>query len=203
MRPFWSSGTYGPGRNVLRRLRMRPHDFLSAIAQPALSQRRLLLLIVGGALFLWGQFEEPVFALLTSGWHMVFSWVGQPAWGAARHAAVPGLTTHGLPVAMSYRVLSCSLSVLLLHLLLRGHRIRWIAGFYSVALVASMLLLLLGREANLPFATQQGHGLLDLICSPVAVLLTYVCLALRPPMPLQTDRPTQEASPTRVASAAS
>jgi len=181
---------------------MRPRDFLCAVAQPSPSQRRLLLLAVGGALFLWGQFEEPVFALLTGGWQVVFSLVGHPEWGEARHAAMPGLTTHGLPVAMSYRLLYCTLSVLLLHLLLRGHRTRWIAGLYSGALVAALLLLLFGRLATMPFATQQGHYLLDLVCSLEAVVLTYVAMTLRPPTPMQADGPTQAVSPTRLASAA-
>jgi len=49
-----------------------------------------------------GLFEEEIFAALGQFWH--------PG-SAAASAAVPGFTTHGLPVAMSYRLLYAVLNV--------------------------------------------------------------------------------------------
>ncbi|MBO3273339.1 XrtX-associated membrane protein [Hymenobacter defluvii] len=165
------------------------------------SQRRVLLLAVGLALFLFGQFEERVFTWLTSGWQVLFSLVGHPEWGVTSHAVVSNISTHGLPVASSYRLLYCSLSVLLLHLLLRGRHTRWIAGGYGATLTVGLVLLLLGHLVNMPFASRQGHFLIDLACSLEAVLLTYVAMTLRPPQstPTQMDYTTQDVSvsPTR------
>jgi hypothetical protein len=44
------------------------------------------------------------------------------------NAALNGLSTHGLPVGITYRLLYCGMSLLVLHVLLRGRHTRWAVG---------------------------------------------------------------------------
>jgi len=132
--------------------------------------RRALLLGLGLLLFALGQFQDAVFAGLTYAWHFLPNGTG-PADGSQTQP--PGLSTHGLPIGISYRLLCCGLSTLILHVLLRGRATRLVAAGYTLALLASLLLLLLGQRMSLPLASEQGHRLLDLICSPLPMLLAY------------------------------
>lgn len=131
--------------------------------------RRLLVATLIILLASVGMFEEAVFAALGQWWH--------PGTAAAA-AAVSGLTTHGLPVAISYRLLYAALNVALLHVLLHG-RCTAAAGLaYAAGYAVSVGLLLLGRQAGLPAAATTAHRLLDLLSSPLPVLLAYP-LAMR------------------------
>ena len=130
--------------------------------------RRLLVATLIILLASLGMFEEAVFAALGQWWHP----------GTAAAAAAPGLTTHGLPVAISYRLLYAALNLALLHVLLHG-RCTAAAGLaYVAGYAVSVGLLLLGRQAGLPAAATTAHRLLDLLSSPLPVLLAYP-LAMR------------------------
>lgn len=124
------------------------------------------MLVVGLVVVLagLGLFEEAVFAALGQLWY--------PG-SAAGPAAVPGLTTHGLPVASSYRLLYAGLNVALLHVLLRGRYTRAAGLGYAAGYAVSVGLLLLGRQAGLPAAAVTAHRLLDLLSSPLPVLFAY------------------------------
>lgn len=141
-------------------------------------ERRCLLAGLAILLLLLGQFEEVVFAKLTQLWQVILNGLAFPA-----SQSVSQLSTHTLPVAVSYRLLYASISVLALHLLLRGRGTFLIANSYIIALVVSFLLLLLGQRAAFPFATQQAHQLIDLVCSPLAIAFVYTLATLskRPP----------------------
>jgi hypothetical protein len=129
--------------------------------------RRGLLLGLGLLLFALGQFQDAVFAGLMYAWQLV---------PGGTKSAGQGLSTHGLPVGISYRLLYCGLSTLTLHILLHGRATRLVAAGYALTLLASMLLLLLGQRMTLPLASEQGHRLLDLICSPLPLLLVYAII---------------------------
>ena len=132
--------------------------------------RRGLLLGLGLLLFALGQFQEAVFSSLTHAWQLVPDALGSAGWLQGQPSS---LSTHGLPVGISYRLLYCGLSALILHMLLRGHATRLVTAGYAAALLLSLLLLLLGQRMSLPLASEQGHRLLDLICSPLPMLLPY------------------------------
>lgn len=153
----------------------------------------LRYLAVGGlgvVLLLFGQFDEWLFAELTRVWHSVFTLFGYTSPPPVQH-----LSTHSLPVAISYRLLYAGCSVLLLHVLLRGQATRWLIGGYLAILLVSFLLLLVGRATGLAFATWQAHWLLDLLSSPLAVLLVYVLATLRSQSTaVATPLPTTQAS---------
>lgn len=126
--------------------------------------RRLLVAALAGLVAGLGLFEEEVFAALGQLWHP----------GTATAAvAVPGLTTHGLPVAFSYRLLYAVLNVALLHVLLRGRCTRTAGLGYAAGYAVSVGLLLLARQAGLPAAAVTAHRLLDLLSSPLPVLVAY------------------------------
>lgn len=114
--------------------------------------------LVGGLLSL-GLFEADVFAILGRLWHPG----GAPV-------AVPGLTTHGLPVAISYRLLYALLNLALVQLLLRGRFTKAAGAGYAVGYVLSVGLLVLGQRAGLPAAAIAAHQVLDVLSSPLPVL---------------------------------
>ncbi|WP_239691926.1 XrtX-associated membrane protein [Hymenobacter coccineus] len=117
-----------------------------------------------------GLFEEEVFAALGHLWHPG----GAPV-------AVPGLTTHGWAVAISYRLLYAVLNVALLHLLLRGrYTVAAVLG-YAAGYVAGAGLLWLGQRASLPFAALTGHRVLDVLSSPLPVMFAYPLALLTGP----------------------
>jgi len=120
-----------------------------------------------------GLFEDEVFAALGRLWH--------PGGGAP--AAVSGLTTHGLPVAISYRLLYAALNVALLHLLLRGRATKAAVAGYAVGYAAGAGLLLLGHRAGLPGATVMAHRLLDVLSSPLPIMVAYPLALLDRPSP--------------------
>lgn len=130
----------------------------------AVWSHRLLVAVLVVALAGLGLFEEAVFAALGHLWH--------PG-SAAASAALPGLTTHGLPVAISYRLLYAVLNVALLHVLLRGRYTTTAGLSYAAGYAVSVGLLLLGRQAGLPAAATTAHRLLDLLSSPLPVLFAY------------------------------
>ncbi len=134
---------------------------------------------LGLALFGMGQFDEGVFALLTRAWQDVLSGLG-PA--QAQWVEPSGLSTHGVLVGLSYRLLYILLSIALLHVLLRGRHTRAIALGYGLAFGLSLVLLLLGQRAGLPLVSVQGHRLLDLLSSPLALVLLYGLILLRRPL---------------------
>lgn len=129
--------------------------------------RRLLVAALIALLLGLGLFEETVFAALGRLWH--------PGGGPV---AVPGITTHGLPVAASYRLLYAGLNVALLHLLLRGRYTKAAVGSYAAGYAASAGLLLLGQRAGWPVAAVTGHRVLDVLSSPLPVLFAYPWAAL-------------------------
>jgi len=136
----------------------------TSIARPPAIGRRLLVAALVIGLASPGLFEEEIFAALGQLWH--------PGSDAAS-AAVPGFTTHGLPVAMSYRLLYAGLNVALLHLLLHGRYTKAALMSYATGFVASAGLLLLGQVTGLPAAAITAHWLLDLLSSPLPVLFAY------------------------------
>lgn len=109
-----------------------------------------------------GLFEEEVFAALGRLWHPG----GAPA-------AVPGITTHGLPVAISYRLLYAVLNVALLRVLLRGRYTKAAVVAYAAGYVAGAGLLWLGQRAGGPIASLTGHRVLDVLSSPLPVMFAY------------------------------
>lgn len=125
--------------------------------------RRLLVAALVALLAGMGLFEDDIFAALGRLWHP----------GRAAFVAVPGLTTHGLPVAISYRLLYAVLNVALLHLLLRGrYTVAAVLGFAG-GYVAGAGLLWLGQRAGLPAASVTGHRVLDVLSSPLPILFIY------------------------------
>ena len=136
--------------------------------------RRLLVAALIVLLLGLGLFEEEVFATLGRLWH--------PGGGAP--AAVPGLTGHGWPVAISYRLLYAMLNVALLHLLLRGRYTKAAVAGYAVAYAASVGLLL-SQRAGLPAAAVTAHRLLDVLSSPLPVMFAYPLAILGRPNPTQ------------------
>ncbi|WP_157541090.1 XrtX-associated membrane protein [Hymenobacter aerophilus] len=136
----------------------------------------MVAVALGLALFGLGQFDEPLFAVLTRGWQTVLGGLG-PA--AQRLGQPSGLSTHGVVVGLSYRLLYMLVSVALLHVLLRGRHARAIVVGYGLAFGLSLALLLLGQRAGGAWAAVQGHRLLDLISSPLALLLLYGLVLLR------------------------
>ncbi len=117
-----------------------------------------------------GLFEEEVFTALGHLWHPG----GAPA-------VVPGITTHGWPVAISYRLLYAVLNVALLHLLLHGrYTVAAVLG-YAAGYVAGAGLLWLGQRAGLPVAALTGHRVLDVLSSPLPVMFAYPLALLAGP----------------------
>lgn len=131
---------------------------------------------LGLLLFLIGQFDDSVYAGLTRGWRAVLAAVGQPEWAVASRA--PDISVHSWPVALSYRLLYCGLTVLTLHVLLQGRGTRWIVLGFGAVLAACLLLLLAGHVARLPWLTQQVHSLLNTVCSLQALMVIYGSAAL-------------------------
>ncbi len=125
--------------------------------------RRLLVAALAALLLGLGFFEEAVFAALGRLWHS----------GGGAPGAVPGLTTHGLPAAASYRLLYAALNVALLHLLLRGRYTRAAVVAYAAGYAASAGLLVLGQRAGLPVAALTAHRVLDVLSSPLPVVFAY------------------------------
>lgn len=113
-------------------------------------------------LFGLGLLEDKVFTALGHLWHP----------GGAQ-AAVPGITTHGLPVAISYRLLYAVLNVALLHLLLRGRYTKAAVLAYAAGYVTGASLLWLGQRVGLPIAALTGHRVLDVLSSPLPVMFAY------------------------------
>lgn len=146
-----------------------------AASAPSQTPRRVLLGGLGLLLFAYGQFEQAVFAALGQLWQGVGPLAGP---GAGATGELNGLSTHGLPVGITYRLLYCGLSGLMLHVLLRGRRTWWVVGGYAVALSGSMVLLVLGQQAGWPVARAQGHQVLDLVCSPLPLVAGYVLRTL-------------------------
>lgn len=145
----------GPGRHKLWLIPLG--IFVGARAQPgggAWWGRRWR----GGLLSL-GLFEADVFAVLGQLWHPG----GAPV-------AVPGLTAHGLPVAISYRLFYALLNLALVRLLLRGRFTKAVGAGYAVGYVLSVGLLVLGQRAALPVAAIAAHRVLDVLSSPLPVL---------------------------------
>jgi hypothetical protein len=144
---------------------------LSAPSAPVRLSGRHKLALGGLALLLFGlgQFDEAVFAGLSAGWQGLLPRVG---------GVVPGLSTHAWPVALSYRLLYVGGSVGFLHVALHGRGTKWLTGSYAAALTLSVLLLLVGQRTGLAVVSAQGHRLLDLVCSPLALLLGYVLFTL-------------------------
>jgi len=142
---------------------------------PSNMPRLMLLGVLGLLLFALGQFQESVFALLMRLWQQMLHLSGQAAGGTM---APNGLSKHGLPVGITYRLLYCGLSVLILHVLLRGRRTWWIAGGYGVALTVGMVLLLVGKLAGWPLALSKGYYVLGLVCSPLPLLVGYMLKTL-------------------------
>jgi hypothetical protein len=136
-------------------------------------RQKLALVALGLALFGLGQFDEAIFAGLSAGWQGLVASVGGTPSGV-----VPGLSTHALPVALSYRLLYTGVSIGFLHVALHGRGTKWLAISYAVALTLSMGLLLLGQLASLPLASAQAHRLLDVVCSPLALLCGYALFTL-------------------------
>jgi hypothetical protein len=135
-------------------------------------RQKLALAGLGLALFGLGQFDEDIFAGLSAGWQGLVTSVGGTS------GVVPGLSTHALPVALSYRLLYSGASVAFLHVALHGRGTKWLAGTYAAALTVSMVLLLLGQLASLPLASAQAHRLLDLVSSPLALVGSYALFTL-------------------------
>lgn len=138
----------------------------SARPRPAWGRRLLVAALIALLLGL-GLFEETIFAALGRLWH--------PGEGAV---AVPGIATHGLPVAASYRLLYAGLNVALLHLLLRGRCTKAAAAGYAAGYATGAALLLLGQRAGWPLAAVTGHRVLDVLSSPLPVLFAYPWAAL-------------------------
>jgi hypothetical protein len=136
-------------------------------------RQKLALVALGLALFGLGQFDEAIFAGLSAGWRGLVMSVG-----GTHQGVVPGLSTHALPVALSYRLLYTGVSVGFLHVALHGRSTKWLAGSYAVALTLSMGLLLVGQLSSLPQASAQAHRLLDVVCSPLALLCGYALFTL-------------------------
>jgi hypothetical protein len=148
--------------------------------------RRWLLLGLGLLLFALGQFQDTIFAGLTHIWQLV---------PGGTRSTDQGLSTHGLPVGVSYRVLYCSLSTLILHVLLRGRVTSLVSIGYVLSLLVSLALLLAGRYMSLPLANEQGHRLLDLVCSPLPMLLAYAITIAGNQIPKSTLRPQWQTRP--------
>ncbi|RIY12422.1 hypothetical protein D0T11_05270 [Hymenobacter rubripertinctus] len=136
----------------------------------------MVALALGLTLFGLGQFDEPVFAVLTRTWQAVLGGLGPVAQKLVQPS---GLSTHGVVVGLSYRLLYMLVSIGLLHVLLRGRHTRAIGLGYGLAFSLSLALLLLGQQAGWPLASVQGHRLMDLISSPLALLLLYGLVLLR------------------------
>ena len=159
--------------------------------------RRFVLLSLGVLLFGLGQFEQPIFAVLTQAWQAVFTGLGQAQWDAVTQ---PGLSTHSLPVALSYRLLYGSLNVVLLYLLLGGQRtLRLVSWCNAGVLGVGTLLIGLGQAAQLPLVSRQGHLLIDLVCSPLFLLLVWALLRLTS-KPVAPSTPVLAAGATRLTS---
>ncbi|SDY68404.1 XrtX-associated membrane protein [Hymenobacter psychrophilus] len=146
-------------------------DRPAPVGPPRRSPGRLLVAgALGLGLFALGQFDAWVFAGLTSGWQAVLGGLSPTA---QRLGQPSGLSTHGVLVGLSYRLLYIGVSLGLLQVLLRGRHSRALALGYGLALALSVGLLLLGQRAGWTWATGQGHRLLDLVSSPLALLLLY------------------------------
>ena len=137
----------------------------TSIARPHSAwSRRLLVAVLVILLAGLGFYEEELFAALGHLWH--------PS-STAASVALPGLTTHGMPVAISYRLLYAVLNVGLLHLLLHGRYTKVALVSYAAGYIANVGLLLLGQRAGLPAATITAHRLLDMLSSPLPVMFAY------------------------------
>ncbi|TPG66769.1 hypothetical protein EAH73_08205 [Hymenobacter nivis] len=126
-----------------------------------------------------GQFQEEVFAVLTRLWRapgaLLVGGPGAPTAGAA------GLSQHSLPASVTYHLLYAGASAGALHVLLRGRGTRWVVAGFGVALVLGVGLLAAGRAGHWPGATEQGHRLLGLASSPLALLAGYALALLGQP----------------------
>jgi hypothetical protein len=158
--------------------------------------RWLQLLLLGVILFGMGQFEQQVFAGLTWLWGSGISLSHLPLREEVLQAGTQAqLTTHGLPVALTYRLLYLLLSLRLLKVLLRGQHLQVIVLAYSVAFLAALTLLLAGKSLPWDLGAVLGHQLLDFLCSPLAVLIAYPLVLLaqgeRRHQTLATENPTR------------
>ncbi|WP_019946927.1 XrtX-associated membrane protein [Hymenobacter aerophilus] len=141
----------------------------------------MVALALGLVLFGLGQFDEPVFTVLTRGWQAVVGGLGPTA---QRLVQPSGLSTHGVIVGLTYRLLYMLVSIALLHVLLRGRHTRAIVLGYALAFGLSLALLLLGQRGGVEWAAVQGHRLMDLISAPLALLLLYGLVLLRRARPV-------------------
>ena len=139
--------------------------------------RRLLVAALVALLLGLGLLEDKVFAALSRLWHP----------GGAE-VAMPGITTHGLPVAISYRLLYAVLNVALLHLLLRGRYTKAAVLTYAAGYVAGAGLLWLGQRMGLPIAALTGHRVLDVLSSPLPVMFAYPLALLTESFPTATQK---------------
>ncbi|MEJ7665229.1 MAG: hypothetical protein WKG07_39740 [Hymenobacter sp.] len=139
--------------------------------------RLLAALGLGLGLFALGQFDETVFAALTRGWQAVLGSLGS----AAQPLVQPsGLSTHGVVVGLTYRLLYVLVSIVLLHVLLRGRHTRALVLGYAVAFVLSLALLLFGQRDRI--GRRYGAGppaarYAQLTPGPAAVLRAGCCCA--------------------------
>ncbi|AIZ62810.1 hypothetical protein PK28_02340 [Hymenobacter sp. DG25B] len=140
--------------------------------------RKLVLLLLGSGLFVLGQFDEQVFTGLARLWRAGMALMGPAGQYLLQAGTHTQLTSHGMPVALTYRVLYLGLSILLLRVLLRG-RFQWqIVLAYAGAFLTGCMLLAVGQGLHLQVMSLLAHQLIDFLCSPLAVLLAYPLLVL-------------------------
>ncbi len=126
------------------------------------------------ALFLLGQYDNPVFAALTAGWHALFTALGLETLAQRLQSGVSGqVTTRSLPAMLSYGLLYSGCCLLLLALVLRtAARMRMVILLYAAVFGACVLLLLGGKLAgDVTWSYRLGRRLIEFIVSPLPVVM--------------------------------
>ncbi|GAA4382358.1 XrtX-associated membrane protein [Hymenobacter koreensis] len=136
--------------------------------------RWLLIASIVLLLFLMGQYDERVFALLTRGWLAVFQALGLDGVLQRVQQGISGqVTGRSLPAVVSYSLVYTSACLLLLWLVLRTPaRLRMALLLYGLVFCACLVLLLGGKLAgDVQWSYRLGRRLIDFIVSPLPVLV--------------------------------
>jgi hypothetical protein len=137
----------------------------------ARSLRIALLMVLCGLLLLLEPFAPLVFAGLQQVWGGFFDRLSMGYW--LQVGSGSGLTTHGLPIALTFRLLYFLLNGSVLTLVLGLRYWRRIALTLAVLFGVGGLLLVIGNAASLSLFSQGGHQAIDLVCSPLALAIAY------------------------------
>lgn len=129
-------------------------------------------------MLLLGQYDNQLLAMLTAGWQRAFEALGLTNIASTMQQSIDaGIIKRMLPAVATYAALYLSICLLLLYLLLAPAQWRLAWRLYAGAMVAYVLITILGKLAgNIQWAYRLSRHLLDFVVSPLPVAGLYVLL---------------------------